>query len=58
MSVKHLHRFVNEFAGHYNIRDLDTIAQMVIMAQRMAGKRLHYKDLIQFNGLRSGARAV
>ena len=58
MSVKHLHRYVNEFAGRHNIRDLDTIAQMVIMAQRMAGKRLRYKDLIQFNGLRSGARAV
>lgn len=25
MSFKHLHRYVNEFAGRPNIRDLDTL---------------------------------
>ena len=28
MSLKHLHRYVDEFAGRHNIRDMDTLAQM------------------------------
>ena len=28
MSVKHLHRYVAEFAGRHNVRDQDTIEQM------------------------------
>ena len=58
ISAKHLYRHVNEFAGRHNIRDLDTIAQIVIMSQSMNGKRLRYKDLIRFNGLPSDARAM
>ena len=46
MSVKHLHRYINEFAGRHNIRDLDTIAQMAFIVLSMVGKRLKYKDLI------------
>ena len=46
MSDKHLHRYVNEFAGRHNIRDLDTVAQMVVIARGMVGKRLRYKDLV------------
>ena len=57
MSPQHLHRYVNEFAGRHNIRDLDTIAQMTALAQGMVGKRLKYKDLVADNGLSSGARS-
>ncbi len=46
MSPKHLHRYVDEFAGRHNIRDLDTIEQMMLIALNMVGKRLRYKDLI------------
>ena len=32
LSVQHLHRYVNEFAGRHIIRDLDTIHQMTAIA--------------------------
>ena len=57
MSPKHLNRYVNEFAGRHNIRDLDTIEQLKMMARATDGKVLRYKDLIADNGLSSGARA-
>lgn len=56
MSPQHLHRYVNEFAGRHNIRDLDTIAQMTALARGMVGKRLRYADLVADKGLASGAR--
>ena len=46
MSVKHLHRYVNEFSGRHNIRELDTIDQMAVIVEKMDNKRLRYKDLI------------
>ena len=46
VSEKHLGRYVREFAGRHNIRDLDTIAQMSILARGMVGKRLRYMDLV------------
>ena len=46
MSVKHLGRYVNEFAGRHNVRALDTIEQMSLLAAGMSGKRLRYQDLI------------
>ena len=46
MSVWHLDRYVNEFCGRHNIRNLDTIEQMAWIAKHMEGKRLRYKDLI------------
>lgn len=46
MSPKHLHRYVREFAGRHNDRDLDTIDQMTLVALRMVGRRLTYEDLI------------
>ena len=46
MSVKHLHRYVNEFAGRHNIRDRDTLEQMCLLARGLVGKRLRYRDLV------------
>ena len=46
MSVKHLDRYVNEFAGRHNDRPSDTATQMQHIARDMSGKRLRYQDLI------------
>ena len=46
MSVKHLQRYVNELAGRHNIRGMDTLTQMAVIARKMLGKRLRYADLI------------
>jgi transposase-like protein len=46
MSAKHLSRYVIEFAGRHNVRDLDTIAQMTALARGLNGKRLRYADLV------------
>ncbi len=46
MSAKHLNRYVQEFTGRNNIRDLDTIEQMSTLARGMVGKRLRYADLV------------
>ena len=45
MSKKHLQRYVNEFAGRHNLRPLDTIKQMEIIADGISQKRLKYKEL-------------
>lgn len=45
ISPAHLHRCVNEFAGRHNIRELDTIDMMGLVAENMAGLRLTYDDL-------------
>ena len=45
MSQKHLERYVEEFAGRHNARDLDTIDQMELIARGLLGKRLRYADL-------------
>ena len=46
VSAKHLGRYVNEFSGRHNVRDLDTVDQMGQVAGRMTGKRLSYKELV------------
>jgi len=46
ISVKHLHRYVNEFSGRHNIRPNDTIDQMKWIAHKMDGKQLPYKKLV------------
>ena len=46
MSPKHLHRYVCEFEGRHNDRDLDTLDQMTAIVQGMMGRRLRYTDLI------------
>lgn len=45
-SKKHLHRYVNEFAGRHNDRRQDTMHQMQAHANRLIGRRLKYDDLI------------
>ena len=57
MSEKHLDRYVREFAGKHNLRDLDTLDIMGAIVLAMDGKRLKYTQLIADNGLDSGARA-
>lgn len=55
-SPKHLQRYVDQYAGRHNMRELDTIDQMSLVVEGMAGKRLTYKKLIEPNGLPSLAR--
>ena len=46
LSAKHLQRYVSEFAGRQNLREMDTIRQMEHVAAAMVGRRLMYRDLI------------
>ena len=46
MSVQHLHRYVNEFAGRHNIRNLDTIKQMGKVVTGLLNKSLPYDTLV------------
>ena len=46
ISFKHLHRYVNEFAGRLNIRNMDTMDMMGSIVCGMVGKRLMYKSLV------------
>lgn len=46
ISEDHLFRYVNEFAGRHNIRNMNTIDMMNEVAKNMVGNRLTYKDLI------------
>ena len=46
ISAKHLQRYVNEFAGRYNVREADTIRQMESVVIGLVRKRLMYRDLI------------
>ena len=56
LSPKHLDRYIQEFAGRHNVRELDTADQLVSISEGMRGKRLRYEQLIADNGLDSGAR--
>lgn len=58
MSPKHLHRYVAEFQHRQNQREDDTVDQMEALVRQMGPKRLRYRDLIEPNGLPSGARAA
>ena len=56
LSPKHLNRYVQEFAGKQNTRDLGTVAQMRDTVARLVGRNLLYRTLIADNGLASGSR--
>ena len=56
-SPMHLNRYVQEFAGKHNVRDLGTLAQMTVVVAGLVGKRLLYRDLVADNGLASCARS-
>ena len=56
MSPEHLHRYVAEFEGRHNARDLDTADQMGEMVRGAEGRRLRYNDLTAHR--RGRARAV
>ena len=45
-SEKHAPRYIGEFAGRHNMREMDTIDMMGTVAADMAGKRLKYRDLV------------
>ena len=45
LSAKHLQRYVVEFCGRHNIRELDTGMQMGLVAWGMVGRRLTYERL-------------
>ena len=55
LSPKHLQRYVNEFCGRHNVRELDTIDQMRLLAKGLDGRRLRFKDLVADNGKSSAA---
>lgn len=46
MSEKHLGRYVTEFAGRHNVREMDTIEQMKSVVKGFIGKGLPYKKLV------------
>ena len=46
MSPKHLERYVTEFSGRHNVRELDTIDQVAFLAKGIVGKKLPYKELV------------
>ena len=46
LSPKHLQRYVSEFAGRQNIREMDTLSQIQHVVAAMVGKRLMYRDLV------------
>ena len=46
LSVKHLHRYVQEFSSRRNRRPRDTVERMKAIVQSVSGRRLRYKDLI------------
>ena len=55
MSPEHLPRYVMEFEGRHNDRDLNTDEQMAAMVAGIEGRRLRYRDLIAHRGNRAWA---
>ena len=44
-SHKHAHRYLAEFTGRHNMRQEDTMVQLVLLARAMFGRRLRMRDL-------------
>ena len=47
MSAQHLGRYINEFVGRLNPREMDTIEQMIAMTLSKRGMRLQYRELVR-----------
>ncbi|WP_420636248.1 IS1595 family transposase [Candidatus Palauibacter sp.] len=45
-SPRHLQRYVSQFAGRHNVRDMDTLEQMQHVLAGMVGRKLLYRDLV------------
>ena len=56
ISPKHLNRYLQEFCGRHNTRELGTLSRMATLVVSMRGRSLTYRDLIADNGLPSGSR--
>ena len=56
ISPKHLQRYVDEFEGKFNIRELDTICQMRHVVACLVGRTLLHRNLVVDNGLDNFAR--
>ena len=48
ISPKHMDRYVTEFTGRHNMRELDTEDQMSELLAGMVGRRLKFEDLTRF----------
>ncbi len=46
MSPEHLQRYVTEFSGRHNMREMGTLDQMQGIVRGLDGKRLRYQDLV------------
>ena len=46
ISPKHLHRYMKEFAGRHNLKSYGALEQMEIIAARMKGKTLTYREIV------------
>ncbi len=55
ISPKHLERYIVEFVGKHNVRELGTLAQMRNTVAALVGRNLLYRDLVADNGLANGA---
>lgn len=44
--TQNLHRYVDEFVGRHNMRELDTLEQLAQIASKMDKSQLRYKDLV------------
>ena len=53
---KHLQRYVDECGARQNIGELDMLDQLTVVSAWLVDKRLKYRELIQANGLSSGAQ--
>ena len=56
ISPKHLDRYVQEFVGRHNVRELDTVELMRDLLAGIRGGRLTCAALIYDNGKSSGAK--